>query len=271
MPHPAHCRYCAAPLPRLLSLQGDVCAAAACRLRAGRDRLAAQREQALDNRRAAAVGRGADQRVATAPVIWLNDNTSQMTPALPERHAEHAAHLAALVAAAAAAPPAPPTPEVGAETCGSGGVPTGEPSPVDAAVCAFCRGGCCHDGGVYHAFIDQPMLSRWQERHGGTIAEAASYYLQRLPDSHVSGSCLYSSQTGCVLPRDERSPVCNSFACASLHEARGRSESEADRGLLLVTSKQGRVISAAWLAELRQPSQAMPISEDGCAHPPESD
>jgi hypothetical protein len=50
---------------------------------------------------------------------------------------------------------------------------------------------------------------------GASAEEIANYYMDKLPDTHVTGHCLFHSETGCALDRSERSNVCNEYLCRS--------------------------------------------------------
>lgn len=128
-------------------------------------------------------------------------------------------------------------------------------------MCGFCRGWCCRHGGQRHAFIDLTLLKRRQARHGGSIADAAAHYLAAVPKRHVQQSCLYATAEGCVLPRDERAPTCNSYACSGLVEARQQMAQTPADGALLATEHQGRLVAAAWLVHDGERPRALPVTD----------
>ena len=89
----------------------------------------------------------------------------------------------------------------------------GDPVTLDAA-CIACRGECCTLGAVTHAFIG-PRTIGWyrRSRPEATPQSARADYLSHVPDTRLSGSCVYHGEMGCVLPRDMRASVCNAFSC----------------------------------------------------------
>jgi hypothetical protein len=90
------------------------------------------------------------------------------------------------------------------------------PSPLLKASCFACQGRCCSQGLDNHAFIKTPKLREVAARMPGASAEEiANYYMDKLPDTHVTGHCLFHSETGCALDRSERSNVCNEYLCRS--------------------------------------------------------
>lgn len=93
---PSHCRYCKTPLSGLLQMRGDVCSAAACRLRAAGALLTSQREVAIGTLRQRALQQGITAPVARAPVVWLRAHPTLLIDVGEEDRAAHAAHLFAL-------------------------------------------------------------------------------------------------------------------------------------------------------------------------------
>jgi len=179
-----------------------------------------------------------DARVGAAPVVWLRPYHAPMVPVLGEHRDEHVAYLDALAAdpAALTEAPVPDWPDDISDA------PT-----TDGPVCGSCRGHCCVQGVAYHGFIDIRLLHRRQAVHGGTLADAAAFYADALPAAHVQFSCLYHGEQGCVLPRAERAPICNGYACDALLQARGLQKAAPDATLCLAHEVAGEFAGAALL------------------------
>jgi hypothetical protein len=47
-------------------------------------------------------------------------------------------------------------------------------------------------------------------------AQVLAAYMAYLPDESFEDSCVNHTETGCALPRDMRSSVCNGYVCESL-------------------------------------------------------
>ncbi len=88
-----------------------------------------------------------------------------------------------------------------------------------AAACATCRGECCTAGGN-HAFLRQDSITRVRARLAETGPDDAAgmlaLYRSHLPQRHYHGSCVYHDESGCALPRDLRSNLCNRYHCGEL-------------------------------------------------------
>jgi hypothetical protein len=112
-------------------------------------------------------------------------------------------------------------------------------------------------GVAYHGFIDIRLLHRRQASHGGSLDDAAAFYAAMLPARHVLYSCLYHGEQGCVLPRADRAPICNGYACDALLQARALQDTDPVAPLLLAGEVAGELVESALLAG---PSlQALPI------------
>ncbi len=237
-PRPS-CRHCGQPLSALRQRLADSCEAPACRHRAVMAPQLQRRQALLDAQRAHAADRGDDARLRHAPVVWLRHHDTEMVAVTADERAGHAAVLAALAA----------DPEAHPRQAALAGWPEDtDPAPAaDGAVCGFCRGRCCRAGRAHAGFVDVDVLRARQQGHGGSLADAAAHYVSRLPAAHVAGSCLYHGERGCVLPRAERAPICNGYACDALQAARWHVGGAAATGALLAAAAGGDVPAAAWL------------------------
>ena len=88
--------------------------------------------------------------------------------------------------------------------------------PFEAKACSICRGGCCSIG-EEHAFIKKETILRYMTKHPDQKpAQVLAAYMAYLPDESFENSCVNHTETGCALPRDMRSSVCNGYVCESL-------------------------------------------------------
>jgi hypothetical protein len=85
--------------------------------------------------------------------------------------------------------------------------------------CSTCRGYCCKNGRE-HAFLDASFLA-WQLLCDptATIQSLRKAYISQLPEYSVESSCVFHGVRGCVLPRTQRSNICNEFHCYELQDA----------------------------------------------------
>jgi hypothetical protein len=143
------------------------------------------------------------------PLMLVPSITAPLTPVPEYRRADMAEHLAAVFAEAMVPvegeeppPPEPPTAD--------------RADPVLVRGCATCRGHCCRLGGVNHAFLTVASIRRvlrtFPER---TPEDLIQGYLDAIGES-LDGSCVYHGPMGCVLPRDLRGNMCNTYFCAPL-------------------------------------------------------
>ena len=233
------CRWCRGRLSALARARGDVCDAMDCRRRDADERAQAHLHADLEAVRAAAA-----PEAAGAPVLWLRHHAQAFAPPAAADVAALRAHLEALEEDIRATPlPATDTPS----------------SPLDAPLCALCRGRCCRFGLDGRAFLEAHQLRAWLARHPGSRwAAAVDHYLGLVAPEHLAGSCLFHGRGGCTLPRAQRSDVCNRFACDTLEQARdvagdardarvvvGILASQALHGAAVVTAGGARALDVA--------------------------
>jgi hypothetical protein len=260
MASPERCPHCFQPLPTLARLRGLMhCAGPVCRAEHERRGAPARRERHDRLARQELARRWPSDADAPKLTVWLEPHARpRLVKPLP---AERLAFEQHLLAAAAGRPLSPgvvvadPAPAAAAEE------DSGQPRPADVAaaeqqgrLCGHCGGRCCRIGLAAHAFIDTPLLERWVARQPGSgPGHAIQAYIARLPERHVQGSCLFHGAQGCNLPRDERSAVCNRFACDALQQLQ-QAQQVQDRAdgpgpaVIAFTGLNGHASRAAFIA-----------------------
>jgi hypothetical protein len=94
------------------------------------------------------------------------------------------------------------------------------PTAVGVAGCTACQGACCAQGAASFAFIGPRMMVRQHMRYPEKSEDdLIQHYMDQLPEAAAEGRCLYQGPMGCVLPREDRAQICNSFKCWSLKQA----------------------------------------------------
>ncbi len=79
--------------------------------------------------------------------------------------------------------------------------------------CGLCKGGCCTAGGN-DALLDVRGIRRYMLSHTHlSPLEIMESYLAKVPDHAVEDSCINHTATGCALPREMRSDICNGYFC----------------------------------------------------------
>ena len=82
--------------------------------------------------------------------------------------------------------------------------------------CTLCKGGCCTTG-EEHAYISALEIRRMLDADPTLTPERIlETYLALVPDQGVADSCINQGATGCTLPREWRSDVCNGFFCPAV-------------------------------------------------------
>ena len=90
----------------------------------------------------------------------------------------------------------------------------------EAKACSLCMGGCCCIG-EEHAFLKKETILRYLSGNPHQKPEEVlDAYMAYLPEKTFEDSCVNHKETGCSLPRNMRSHVCNDYACDSLDRLR---------------------------------------------------
>ena len=87
---------------------------------------------------------------------------------------------------------------------------------ISDRLCTMCKGGCCASG-KEHAYLSVFSMRRYMDAHPGLTSEdVVDVYLSKIAGDSIEGSCVNQTLTGCALPRELRSDICNGYYCDSL-------------------------------------------------------
>lgn len=94
---------------------------------------------------------------------------------------------------------------------------------VSDQLCIMCKGGCCASG-ENHAYLSAVSIRRYLNANPDvTAVELFKMYLSHVNIESTMDACINQASTGCSLPRDLRSDICNAFYCDSLERYHKRS------------------------------------------------
>lgn len=112
--------------------------------------------------------------------------------------------------------------------------------PVGDAACATCQGACCKTGAAGNAFIDKWVVAMYRRTEPDPTPEGfRAYYLDRLPEVSIEGSCAYHTDRGCMLPRTRRASICNTFLCKGVKEVIKAAREGSEQTAVLVAHDDG--------------------------------
>lgn len=87
---------------------------------------------------------------------------------------------------------------------------------ISDRLCGMCKGGCCVSA-KDHAYLSVFSIRQYMDDHPELTAEdVLALYLSKLPAETIEHSCINHGRTGCVLPRELRSDICNGYYCDSI-------------------------------------------------------
>ncbi len=107
--------------------------------------------------------------------------------------------------------------------------------PIVSAACTTCQGFCCKQGAKKNAFLKGQNIRylRLQDPCQ-TQDDVVATYANALPELSSRNSCVYQGRDGCMLPRELRSDVCNTFHCRDLHVMYHVTEGHSDLPIAIV-------------------------------------
>jgi hypothetical protein len=116
-------------------------------------------------------------------------------------------------------------------------------TPAALAGCATCRGHCCHHGASQHAFLGVATFRRYRSarprlRQRGIVAA----YVRHIPADSIEESCVYHGAAGCILPRQMRASICNTFHCRGLQRLEALVRNPDTRTLLIAAASERSVV-----------------------------
>jgi len=87
---------------------------------------------------------------------------------------------------------------------------------ISDKLCCMCKGGCCV-AGKEHAYLSVFSMRRFMDENPDmSTDEVLKLYLSKISLDSIDNSCINNTDTGCKLPRDMRSDICNGYYCDSL-------------------------------------------------------
>lgn len=225
LPAAQTCAVCRVPLT-LVQLAQGMCGHAACR----DARLLAQAREGLRQRREALAAAAAARRdraaaadglsmreAATYLVAIVPRNEDTPTPLPSARREAFVARLRRSLAEARERRERgdTPVPKTMVRPLVNGRSAAEEEAEVMVlgAACGVCRGNCCKQGGD-HAFNTADTMMHYLDEHPTHDDETiVARYDALIPSHSLSQGCVFQQTTGCALPRELRSDVCNRFYC----------------------------------------------------------
>lgn len=112
--------------------------------------------------------------------------------------------------------------------------------PVADAACTTCQGSCCRAGGPSWGFVGKEEVCRFRIANPEATAEDfLQYYLDHLADESVEGSCIFHAAKGCVLDREDRATLCNTFLCRGVNTMLAERSREGDAQTVVIAAEHG--------------------------------
>lgn len=120
-----------------------------------------------------------------------------------------------------------------------------------AKTCETCEGSCCSRGTQNLAYLKEDAIYRTAHYLGTkSLAHVIDAYVNHVPEHHVKNSCFYHTSTGCALPREMRSTICNMYQCGAAQAvSKMTSELDPDVPIIVVAGHHTEVKRAYAVSE----------------------
>ncbi len=89
---------------------------------------------------------------------------------------------------------------------------------LNMEACSMCGGKCCQSGGTHAYLKPTNMKAAMAQAEESNYDSVIELYVSYLPELAYEDACVYHTRTGCALPRDLRSNICNTYLCPTLNE-----------------------------------------------------
>gem|GEM_PF-941611 len=108
---------------------------------------------------------------------------------------------------------------------------------VSDQLCGQCKGGCCTTG-KDHSYLSVVTVRRYMDNHlAVSEQQLLDLYLSYLNPETVAGSCINQTGSGCALPRELRSDVCNSYYCEGIKEYQQNLQDHQEPGVIVAIQR----------------------------------
>ncbi|MCW9047016.1 MAG: hypothetical protein OQK46_02965 [Gammaproteobacteria bacterium] len=85
-------------------------------------------------------------------------------------------------------------------------------------LCTMCKGGCCASG-KEHAYLSVFSMRRYMDANPDlTGHDILNIYTSHIQSESIIDSCINQTSSGCALPRELRSDICNGYYCDPLKQ-----------------------------------------------------
>ncbi len=108
---------------------------------------------------------------------------------------------------------------------------------ISNKLCSLCKGGCCA-GGKDHGYLSVITIRRYLDNHPNlSKQDLLDLYLSRISPETIENACINQTSTGCSLPRELRSDICNGYYCENLKSYQKKLAGEKDIGVVLAIQR----------------------------------
>ena len=108
---------------------------------------------------------------------------------------------------------------------------------ISDRLCTMCRGGCCASG-KDHAYLSVITMRRYMDKHPAlTHDDIRDLYLSHVATETIDDACINQTATGCRLPRELRSDICNEYYCDPIKSYQKKQTGKTDMDIVLAIQR----------------------------------
>ncbi|HEY9053119.1 MAG TPA: hypothetical protein VIQ03_16320 [Gammaproteobacteria bacterium] len=108
---------------------------------------------------------------------------------------------------------------------------------ISDKLCCLCKGGCCASG-KDHAYLSVITIRRYMDNHPDVSKQdILDLYLSNISLETIEGACINQTSTGCALPRELRSDICNGYYCDTLKTYQKKLKGKENIGVVLAIQR----------------------------------
>lgn len=108
---------------------------------------------------------------------------------------------------------------------------------ISDKLCGMCKGGCCVLG-KDNAHLSVITIRRYMDDNPHlSEQEILELYLSKINSETIENACINNTKTGCALPREMRSDICNGYYCDSLKSFQKEYAGRAEIGKVLAVQR----------------------------------
>ena len=107
--------------------------------------------------------------------------------------------------------------------------------------------------GGEHGYITPETIARYVALSGQPLDTLVEHYIERLPNTSYTNSCIFHGSLGCGLDRAMRSDTCNKHLCAGLEGLKARLREREGEAIVVIGTQNQRHVRTVIIESTTSP------------------